>query len=159
MEVSLKVLVLGLGNPILTDDGVGIYVMRQVAERSRSENVAFAEASVGGLRLLDVLAGYDRVIMVDAIQTPNGKPGDVLRLHPNDVMASKHSDSTHDLSFPAALALGRSLGMALPADEDITILAIEADDVLTFGEQCTPGVGAAIPRVVETVLAEINNAD
>jgi hydrogenase maturation protease len=151
----LKLLVLGLGNPILTDDGVGIYVSRQAAERSRLENVSFAEASVGGLRLLDILSGYDRVVLVDAIQTANGRPGDVVRLHPNDVRASMHLDSTHDLSFPAALALGRSLGMALPADEDIIILAVEADDVLTFGEQCTPSVAAAIPRVVETVLAEI----
>ena len=69
----VKTLVVGLGNPILTDDGVGIYVARAAAERCQRDNVTFAEASVGGMRLLDVLKGYERVIMVDAIQTRDGK--------------------------------------------------------------------------------------
>jgi len=155
----LKVLVLGLGNTILTDDGVGIHVVRAVASRithhaSRSD-VTFAEASVGGLRLLDVIAGYERVIMVDAIQTRDGKPGDIYRLHPNDLRASLHSGSTHDFSLPGALALGRGMGLMLPDDEAIVIIAIEVEDVLTFGETCTPAVAAAIPRAVEMVLAEL----
>ena len=54
---------LGLGNPILTDDGVGIYVARAVAERGQQEGVSFAETSVGGLRLLDVIGGYERIII------------------------------------------------------------------------------------------------
>jgi hydrogenase maturation protease len=151
----LKTLVLGLGNPILTDDGVGIHVVREAAARCcQREGLAFAEASVGGLRLLDVLAGYERVIMVDAIQTRDGTPGQVHRLHVNDLIASRHSDSTHDLSLPGALELGRSLGTKLPGDDDFVILAVEAKDVLTFGEECTPAVAAAIPHVVQMVLAE-----
>jgi hydrogenase maturation protease len=66
----MKTLVLGLGNPILTDDKVGIHVVRAAAGHcSPANGVTFAEASVGGLRLLDLLAGYDRAVMVDAIQT------------------------------------------------------------------------------------------
>jgi hydrogenase maturation protease len=107
------------------------------------------------LRLLDTIAGYERVIMVDAIQTPGGKPGDIYRLRPNDLQASLHSGSTHDLSLSGALALGRSMGMALPDDESIFIIAIEVEDVLTFGETCTPTVAAAIPRAVEAVLADL----
>jgi hydrogenase maturation protease len=151
-------LVLGLGNPILTDDGVGIHVARAVASRLASDpvlanGVHFAEASVGGLRLLEFLAGYDRVILVDAIQTPNGLPGNVCRLSPSDLQSSLHAGSTHDLSFQGALAWGRQTGMALPDDDDIRIVAIKAQDVLTFGETCTPAVAAAIPRGVELVLA------
>ena len=117
--------------------------------------MTFAEASVGGLRLLDLLAGYDRVILVDAIQTRGGQPGDIYRLGPGDLRASLHSGSTHDLSLPGALDLGRRLGMALPGDEDMIILAVEVEDVLTFGETCTPAVTGAIPRAVEAVLAEL----
>ncbi|MBS3784838.1 MAG: hydrogenase maturation protease, partial [Anaerolineae bacterium] len=65
----MKTLVLGMGNTILCDDGVGIYVVREVADRFQQEQVDFSEASVGGLRILDVIGGYERVIMVDAIQT------------------------------------------------------------------------------------------
>jgi hydrogenase maturation protease len=159
---ALKTLVVGLGNPILTDDGIGIHVVRAVRSRIAgtrgpvsNSDVSFVEASVGGLRLLDILAGYDRAIMVDAIQTPSGKPGEVYRLHAGDLNASRHVGSTHDLTLSGALALGRRLGMDLPRDRDLIILAVEAEDVLTFGESPTPEVAAAIPAVVKLVLDEI----
>jgi len=152
----VKTLVLGLGNPILTDDGVGVHVVRALAARCQWKDVTFAEASVGGLRLLDTIAGYDRVILVDAIQTPDGQPGDVYRLYPSDLQASLHSGSTHDLSLSGALALGRDLGLQLPDNEDIVIIAIEAKDVLTFGETCTEHVQAAIPQALQMVLEEVS---
>jgi hydrogenase maturation protease len=148
----MKTLVLGLGNPILTDDGVGIHVVRAAAEVCLQSDVAYTEASVGGLRLLEIVAGYERVIIVDAIQTTDGRPGDLYQLHPNDLRVSLHTGSTHDLSFPSALALGRSLGMPLPPDKEITILAVEVEDVTTFGERCTPRVEAAIPWLTQMVL-------
>ncbi len=157
----MKALVLGLGNPILSDDGVGIHVVRAVAAQCQLapltglDDVTFTEASVGGLRLLDAIAGYEWVIMVDAIQTRDGKPGDIHRLHPNDLRASLHSGSTHDLSLPGALALGRGMGMMLPDDEAIVIIAIEVEDVLTFGEECTPVVQVAISTAVDMVLQEL----
>ena len=153
-----RTMVLGLGNPILTDDGVGIHVVRAAASRySLCTGVVFAEASVGGLRLLDLLAGYDRVILVDAIQTRDGQPGMIYRVGPGDLQASLHSGSTHDLSLPAALDLGRRLGMKLPSDRDLTILAVEVEDVLTLGETCTPAVTRAIPDAVEATLAELKD--
>jgi hydrogenase maturation protease len=150
-----RTLVLGLGNPILTDDGIGIHVVRALEKRSLPPPVTCAEASIGGLRLLSVITGYERLILVDAIQTPEGKAGDICRLHPNDLRTSRHAGSTHDLTLPGALSLGRSLGMVLPEDQAITIIAIQADDVLTLGEECTPSVRAAIPRAIEAVLAEL----
>jgi hydrogenase maturation protease len=151
----MNTLVLGLGNSILSDDGVGIHVVREAAAACSRDDVIFAEASVGGLRLLDLLVGQDRVIIVDAIQTPGGRPGDLRCLHPKDLQASLHAGSSHDLSLAGALALGRSLGLPLPRDEDFTILAVEAEDVLTFGETCTEQVQVAIPSVALRVLEEV----
>lgn len=151
-----KTLVLGLGNPILTDDGVGIHVVRAAASQcSQLDSLVFAEASVGGLRLLDLLIDYDRVILVDAIQTSEGQPGDIYRVNPGDLQTSLHSSSTHDLSLSGALALGRALGMRLPRDEDIVLIAVEVDDILTFGQACTPAVRSAISFALETVLTEL----
>lgn len=162
---KLRTLVLGLGNPILTDDGVGIHVVRAVAARLAQEparpEISVAEAGVGGLRLLEVLAGYGRAILVDAIQTRDGKPGEAYRLGMGDLQTQRtslHAGSTHDLTLPAALALGRELGMELPGDADIDIIAIEAEDVCTFGEACTPGVEAAVPRAVEMVIEALSRA-
>jgi hydrogenase maturation protease len=143
-----------MGNTILCDDGVGIYVVQDAARRYQRDDVDFMDASVGGMRLLDVIAGYDRVIMVDAIRTADGSPGDVRRLHPGD-LPTLHSGSTHDLSLTGALALGRGMGMKLPADEDFVIIAVEVEEVWTFGEECTLAVAEAIPRAVEAVLAEL----
>jgi hydrogenase maturation protease len=156
----MKTLVLGLGNPILTDDGVGIHVVRALAadgcwDQPLPAYVHVTEASVGGLRLLDVLAGVDRAILVDAIQTPGGQPGEIYHLGLHDLRSTLHSGSTHDLTLPGALALGRRLEIALPPEEAITIVAIEAEDVLTFSEGCTPAVEAALPRAVDAVLAEL----
>ena len=151
----MRTLVLGLGNPILTDDGIGIKVVRAARACCRAGEVAFAEASVGGLRLLDVLEGYERVIIVDAIQMPGRRPGEVFWLSAPELCASLHSGSSHDLSLAGALSLGRGLGMMLPDDNHLLILAIEVEDVLTFGEECTAAVAAAIPRAVEAVLAKI----
>jgi hydrogenase maturation protease len=152
----VKTLVLGLGNPILTDDGIGIRVVREAASRCPNGKTRFAEASLGGLRLLDVINGYDRVILVDAILTRGGTPGAIYHMGPGDLLASLHSDSSHDLSLPGALKLGRRLGMKVPDDDAFEIIAIEAQDVLTFGESPTAAVAAAIPQAVDAVLAAVN---
>ncbi len=151
-----KTLVLGLGNPILTDDGVGIHIVRAAAAQcSPRDGVTFAEASVGGLRLLDLLAGYDRAILVDAIQTHGGQPGEFYWLGLSDLCPSLHSGSTHDLSLPSALDLGRRLGMKLPGNRNLAILAVEVEDLLTIGETCTPAVAQAISHAAEATLAEL----
>lgn len=149
----LKTLVVGIGNPILSDDGVGVHVVNAAQAAYAKDDVDFCEASVGGLRLLTLLQGYERVILVDAMLTPDGRPGEIYHTGPNELCASLHADCSHDMSLPAALALGRKLGMVLPEDEDFQIVAVEVEDVSTFGESCTPAVAAAIPRAVEQVLA------
>ena len=156
-EMALNTLVLGMGNTILSDDGVGIYVVREVAERLEREDVDFAEGSVGGMRMLDIVGGYRRDIMVDAIQTREGRPGEIYRLTPEQFRLSLHAGSSHDLSLPGALVFGRAMGLTLPKDEDFVIIAIEVEDVINFAEACTPVVQEAIPRAVDTVIAELES--
>lgn len=152
VEEEMRTIVVGIGNPILCDDGVGIHAAMAAREAYGRDDVTFVEASVGGLRLLDVIKGYERVIMVDAILTQDGRPGDIHVLGPNDLCASLHADCSHDMSLPAALELGHRMGMVLPEEENFIIMAVEVVDVTTFAEECTPEVAAAIPRVVERVL-------
>ncbi len=159
----MKTLVIGLGNPILTDDGVGVkvaYAVRDALASDGQDDVTVTEASVGGLRLMEMMVGYDRVILIDAIQTPGGRPGAIHRLTLDDVASAvptQHSASTHDMNLPTALEMGRRLGLALP--ETIEIFAIEAKDVVTFGDTCTPTVAAAIPIVTEMVLQTLALAE
>jgi hydrogenase maturation protease len=151
----LKRLVLGLGNPILTDDAVGILVAEEVSRRLHREDVVVQQASVGGLGLLELILGYDRVILIDAIQTEAGQPGQIHRLSPDQFRGNLRAASPHDVTLATALELGRRLHKDIP--REILVLAVEAADTQTFGEQLTAAVAAAVPEVVELVLGELES--
>lgn len=145
-----RTLVLGLGNPILTDDSVGLRVAEELRKMLPPQpGLVVDEDYWGGLRLMERLAGFDRAIIIDAIQT-GAPPGTIHCLRP-DELPTRRSASAHDVNLPTALAFGRQMGVPLPPDDQILLVAIEAEDVLTFGEECTPRVAAAIPQAVEIV--------
>ncbi len=146
---AAKTLVLGLGNPILRDDGVGWRVVQEVERLVSRDEVECDCVALGGLALMERLTGYARAILVDAIQTPGGTVGQVWQLGPDD-LPTRHANGAHDASLRAALALGRHLGVALPTD--ILIIGVEAKDVLDFGEALSPAVELAVPLAVQTVL-------
>lgn len=149
----MKTLILGLGNSILSDDGVGPQVAKELEGRLDPQEVTVLEGSLGGLSLLDLLAGYDRAIIIDAIETRGGKAGQIYRLDVAALDATRHVASPHDVNFATALELGKRLGMALP--QKIDIFAVEVADTGTFGEKCTPEVQKAIPHCVEMIIREL----
>ncbi len=143
-----------MGNPLLSDDGVGLSVAAELKSRLDQSDVTIMETSVAGLSLLDLLVGYDRAIIIDAIQTVDGKAGQIYRLDPEAFDTTRRTISPHDVNFTTALEFGKKLGLPLP--QEIVILAIEASDVSTFNEECTPEVKQAVPACVEMVLRELN---
>jgi hydrogenase maturation protease len=151
----MKTLVLGLGNPILSDDGVGIKVVHEVANQLNSPQVTVAATSAAGLSLLDSIVGYDKVIIIDAIQTEKGQAGQIYRMGTEDFSLTKHLSSPHQINLATALELGKMLNLAMP--QEITVFAVEAKDITSFSEKCTPKVEQAIPEVVKMVLEELNN--
>ena len=160
MDTNARTLIIGLGNSLLRDDAVGLRVARQVrAVLSGREDIEVVEETCGGLRLMERMIGFDRAILIDAIRSGR-PPGTVLTLDPRD-MRTQHSASSHDVNLPTALALGRRTGARLPADDRLSIIAIEAEDVETFGEEMTAAVEAAVPSAaarVLTVLAQDREA-
>jgi hydrogenase maturation protease len=149
----MKTLVLGIGNPILSDDGVGIRVAREVGEKLNDPQITVAETSEAGLRLLDSIVGYDEVIIIDAVQTEKGQAGQIYRLEPQDFSSAKYFSSPHQINLVTSLELGNALNLAMP--QKITIFAVEAKDITTFSEKCTREVEQAIPKVVNMVLGEL----
>jgi hydrogenase maturation protease len=135
---------------VLCDDGVGIRVAAEVDKMISDPSVTVAEAYDGGLSLLEVFLGYDHVVLIDAIQTADGTPGDVYELSPEDFLPVRHLSSPHQVNFVTALDLGRTLGLSLPSTIDI--VAVEVEDVTSFGERCTPRVEEAIPIAAATAL-------
>jgi hydrogenase maturation protease len=149
----MKTLVLGLGNPILSDDGVGVKVAQEVGKKLDDPQTTVSETSAAGIGLLDLIVGYDKVIIIDAIQTKRGKAGQIYRMEPQDFSSTKHFSSPHQINLVTALELGKMLNLVMP--QEIAILAVEAKDVSNFGERCTPEVEKAIPEVVKIVLEEL----
>jgi hydrogenase maturation protease len=156
----LRVIVLGLGNPILGDDGVGCRIADEVAARLDAERAAgrpiegvrVESMGVGGLRLMETLTGYDAAILVDAAEFPDRPLGEV-RACPFDELPSHgggHLDNAHDATLATALSFGRRLGAELPARiEAVTIQAVAMD---VFAEELSPDVEAAVPSAVDAVM-------
>ncbi len=151
----MRTLVLGLGNPILSDDGVGLRIARDLKGRLTDREVDVAEASLAGLNLLDLLIGYDRAIIVDAIQTDEGKPGSVHRLSPDAFDAASHTSFCHGVNLTTAIRLGRQLGLNLPSRIDI--FAVEAADVSTFSEELSPEVERVVPVCLGMIARELGS--
>lgn len=150
----MKTLVFGLGNTILTDDGVGIKVVRELAETlDAGPDVEFREGSIGGLAIMDEVAGFDRLVLVDSIKTAGGKPGDLFKLDTRDFNTSEHLSNSHGVDFFTAVELGRRFGYKMPAKIDI--YAVEVEDNVTFSAECTDPVTACIPEIVKTIVGDL----
>lgn len=152
----MRTLVLGLGNPLHCDDGVGNKIAQILEGEIADPEITATETNAVGLGLLDLLSGYQRAIIIDAIQTRGGKAGQVYRLCLQDLATSHHHSAIHNIDLVAAIELGTKIGLALP--KEIVIFAVEVADVTTFSEEWTPQVERAIPEVIELVLQELKNA-
>jgi hydrogenase maturation protease len=156
----MKTRVIGLGNTILTDDGVGVYAAREVRRLLDEQGCAHAadvvESEVGGFDLMELMTGWDRVILVDSIQFDGVKAGTLLELDPQDLRTSLRIRSVHDIDLPTVLKLGRYMGLQMPGQ--VLIYAIQAEDAHTFGETMTTPVQQAMARAVEIVLSRIGTS-
>lgn len=155
-QAARPLLVVGLGNPILSDDGIGWRVAAVVREWLAKHElhdcgVEVKEVAVGGLSLAEMLAGYERAIIVDAIMTGQGVPGAVYHFELADLPGTLNTASAHDTNLATALRALRRFGADVPQDDAIHIVAVEAQDVWTFSERCSPPVEAAIPVAAQLV--------
>lgn len=155
-----RTLVVGLGNPVLGDDGVGWRVAEEVERRLSEQaggggwqaSVEVDRLSVGGLALMERIVGYDRVVLIDAAL--DGKtPGTicVCSLAEVDGRLSGHLDSAHDATLCAALDLAVRLGAQVP--DELRVVTVSARRVLEFDEHMTRPVAAAVERAADEVMA------
>jgi hydrogenase maturation protease len=156
----MSVRIIGLGNSILTDDGLGIYAAREVrrrlAEAGSRAPVDIVETEVGGFALMELMAGWSQIILMDSIQFDGLEPGTVVRIEPEDLHTSLRLRSVHDIDLPTALELGRRLGFEMPAR--LIIFGIQAEDPFTFGESLTHAAERGLHKAVDLVLGEIRNS-
>jgi hydrogenase maturation protease len=150
-----KILVLGLGNDILSDDAIGPKIIYELEKEPFPSHVHFTTAAVGGLEILEMIGAYQKLIIIDAIKTAKGVPGDIYLLSPESFRDTLHLYNFHDINFLNALELGRKLNMELPSQ--ITILAIEIVEDLTFSNYFSPQVEAKFPEIVGEIKSYLSN--
>jgi hydrogenase maturation protease len=149
----MATVIIGVGNPLRRDDGVGLRVARELRGRlGERKDVDVVELSAGGLRLMEAMEGYDVAIVIDAIES-GGPAGAIYRLDAGGLPETRNAACTHDGSLPEALAVGRAAGVRIPSD--IRVWAVEAGDVETFGDTLTPEVETAARTVAESVWREV----
>jgi hydrogenase maturation protease len=149
----MATVIIGVGNPVLTDDGVGLRIARELEMRlSGRDGVTVLARCAGGLRLMEAMAGYGRAVVIDAIES-GAAPGSIHELDLEELPRTRNLHSSHDGSLVAALELGRTAGLRIP--DEIRVWAVQAGDLETFGESLTEAVERAVPRVVEAVLRSL----
>ena len=146
----MNTLILGIGNPILTDDGVGIKIAQKLKEGNPELEVM--ETSEAGIALLELIAGYDKLIIIDSIKTGQGKPGELYKLELEDLKPPMYFSSSHGIDIATAVELGQRLGYRMP--KYISLYAVEIKDNSTFGEECTKEIEGRIPFIIKQIIEE-----
>ena len=146
----MNTLILGVGNPILTDDGVGIKIAQRLKEEKPDLEVI--ETSEAGMAILDLIAivNCDKLIIIDSIKTEQGELGELYRFELEDLKPAKDFSSSHGVDIATALELGQKLGYSLP--NYISLYAVEIQDNTTFGEECTEKVKEKIPFITQQII-------
>jgi len=150
-----RVLLIGLGNDILTDDAVGLHVVSELRrELAGHPAIDTRETTEMGLALLDFITGYRAVVIVDSIQTGKAAPGS---LHEFDAGGTDQliGRTPHFLGVSETLALGRHLGLPMP--QQVKVFAVEVEDPFTLGTGLTASVQSALPGIVARVRAAMQS--
>jgi len=146
-----KILVLGVGNDLLKDEGIGVHVIRAMEELSLPANVSLVNGGVGGIDLLDEIKGAGRLIIVDAMDA-GAQPGAVFRFRAEevDVIIGEHKTSLHQVDLFDTLKLARFLGFF----PETVIIAVQPQDI-SWGMAPTPVLASRMPLIIDIVKTEI----
>ena len=150
----MPTLVIGVGNYLRTDDGVGIHVINRLKELYPS--IETLDAAMGSIEIIEGMRGYSNAIIVDAIVT-DAKPGTLYRVNLTEGEAPPTITHSHGTDLPTILQLGRQL---YPEEmpREILLLAIVAEDTTTIGDRLTPSVERAAGEAIKTIAEYVENA-
>ncbi|MBN2603344.1 MAG: hydrogenase maturation protease [Candidatus Thermoplasmatota archaeon] len=149
----MKTIVIGVGNPILKDDAVGIHVARELKKIIKNKDIEIDEAYTGGMNLLDLILGFDKAIIADSFI--GEKEGEIRKLTINDISSSR-SLNPHGLTLIESIEMARRLGETKIPEEIMFYVILLKKYPSEFGEELRTKVRAAIPKAVNMILEEIS---
>ncbi len=151
--MTKKIKILGCGNTLMGDDGVGIRVIEKLQAMKLPGDIEIIDAGVGGMAILSWIEDADKVVIVDAVQTGNEPPGTVYEFTDKELPPSEmFMLSLHDLNLVDTINVGRVV-QKMP--DEIVIIGVEVKRVAEFTKELTAEVEGAIPEVIDLVLREL----
>lgn len=149
-----KFVVLGVGNELLSDEGIGIHVAKELQKRDILPEIDVFEGGTEGFGLLNIITDADRLVVIDALKG-GSEPGTIYKFDIKDAPRSPDlfKTSVHQISILEVLNLSSLIGKT----PETTVIGIEPKSIAT-GMELSPEIRAQIPRVIELVLDEINKA-
>lgn len=129
--MAARTILIGLGNPIMSDDAVGLMVAEEVLRLV--PELEFDLSASGGFDVLDCVIGYERAVIIDSMVTGRFPPGTVRRVDVDPELKTLRADDSHGMDFLKAIEVGRVTGAAMP--RDILIYGIEVADPGSLGEE------------------------
>jgi hydrogenase maturation protease len=148
-----KIVIIGVGNLLLKDEGVGVHVAQELQKKGLPSAVEVHDGGVAGMGLLDLFGGASKVLLIDAADM-NLEPGAIVRFTPEELVSEKSGPrfSAHDVGLLEVLELARALGNCPP---EVVIFGIQPKE-MSWGTELSAEVRASIPKVTDLILKEIN---
>ncbi len=148
-----KIVILGVGNVLLSDEGVGVHIANELMKMALPPEVSVVEGGTDGFGLLNIITEADRLIVVDAIKG-GAPPGSIYRFDIGEVKncPSGFKSSLHQIGILEVLDLSALIGKTPRA----TVIGIEPKS-LEMGMEPSPEIKAKIPRLIELILGELKD--
>ena len=144
-----KLLLLGMGNAIVSDDRIGLLVAEKVRPWVKNPQIEVRTTEAGGIYLLDYITGYDCAIIVNAIKTGRYRPGEIIKGSRKDFDFASRGTVTQKVSFYDLIEIGKKMDLKVP--DRIEIIAIEISDNITVSTKVTEEVYKAIAPAIDKV--------
>lgn len=144
-----KVLILGIGNMLLSDDGLGVYIVRHMEESGTPlpEGVSLLDGGTAGFDLLGLIDDYDKIVIVDALKT-NDKPGSIYRFTPEHAVESRARFSLHEVGIMEVIKTLR----IMDNNPEVEFVGIVPENISDINTTISQAVMESIPRAVEVIL-------
>jgi hydrogenase maturation protease len=148
-------ILVGLGNPIMSDDGIGLLVSRRLHRRLPGYDLDLACGA--GLHVMDSILGYRKAVIIDSMVTGSYPPGTVMRIDPASGVETRRAGHSHGVGFFEAIEIARACDAALPGE--IRVYGIEVEDPFTIGESVSEGIMEKLNEIVDFIVDDIAKAE
>jgi hydrogenase maturation protease len=146
---KMRKVIIGLGNPILSDDRVGLFIIDELEKMNKNPDISFVRLSSGGMTIVDASDGFDEAVLVDSIFSGQFPVGSLTILTPENFAETSHASNVHDINFATAMKMGEEMGVKVP--KIFRIYAVEVKEVLTFGMEMTKEVADNLPEIISEI--------